>query len=222
MILDATASNRTIYDEKHSDHIVYFDIEKELQRKPSIIGDSRNMPFKSESFDTIIYDPPFDYGHPTWFHSYPNMDKLLSAHPNSNYLEHFKIPQYYGCDKYKNKTELLSYLYKTQKELYRILKPDGLLWLKWTDMRLPLTRLLTLHENWVLMITLNIADPLRWMNTKNTMKSYWCMLMKIPTSFCSSLEIFCVSETSFDSLVGGLNGQSGNGVSKQLKEDYAR
>ena len=78
MILDATAGNRAIWQHKNCDKIVYMDLEKKLERKPSIFADNRHCPFKDNIFHTIFFDPPYDYGNIHPFYMFPNKEEIRS------------------------------------------------------------------------------------------------------------------------------------------------
>jgi len=58
VILDATAGNRKMWRKKDYLDIIYLDIEKGLEVKPTIIADNTQTPFKDKTFHTIFYDPP--------------------------------------------------------------------------------------------------------------------------------------------------------------------
>jgi len=62
MILDAGCGNRTMWKTKECEKIVYMDIERELEVKPSMFGSNKYAPFKDESFTHIFFDPPHGWG----------------------------------------------------------------------------------------------------------------------------------------------------------------
>jgi hypothetical protein len=168
MILDATASNRTIWEEKEWDSIVYLDIEKRLERKPSIFADNNFLPFRDGCFDTIFYDPPYYWGSPKDFYSIPDAKTYKEL-----FGENRKYPRYYGVDKFKNKSALIASIHRAFKEFERVLKPDGLVWFKWCDMDIPLRKINGLFLNWVELLHLNIADKNQTRNTSNKCQTYW-------------------------------------------------
>lgn len=69
-ILDACCGSKMFWYDRQEEHTTYMDIRKEiltyqdrnLTRKveinPDVIGDFRKMPFESETFDLVIFDPP--------------------------------------------------------------------------------------------------------------------------------------------------------------------
>ena len=62
MILDATAGNRTMWQTKQADGIIYIDMEKRLEVKPTIFCSNEQTPFRDNTFDNIFYDSPHTYG----------------------------------------------------------------------------------------------------------------------------------------------------------------
>lgn len=175
MILDATAGNRTMWHQKNQDSIIYIDIERKLEVKPNILADNTNTPFFDKVFIIIFYDPPHSYGAEGWFHSIPDKAEFRLKYPNET-----GIPRYYGGDKYKNQMQLIVHIYKAQKEFHRILKDDGLLWLKWNETRMTLRRILKLFEHWHILMVLPIANP---KHTHGKQQTFWVCLMKEKRDF---------------------------------------
>lgn len=170
MILDASAGNRTMWAHKNSENIIYIDIERRLERKPTIFCSNEQTPFLSESFDTIFYDPPHSYGSKGHYHTYPCRSK--------EYLEKWHdqaIPRYYGWDRYKTRSQLITQLYFAEQEFYRILKPDGLLWLKWNEIKIRLYKILTIFNDWNILMKLFITSPF---HTASEHKTYWLCMEK--------------------------------------------
>ena len=170
MILDATAGNRTMWQTAYDNDTIYLDIEKRLAVKPDIFADNTNTPFLPLTFDTIFYDPPHMYGDKSSYYVHPDTKSF-----KEKWQGYGEIPRYYGGDRYKNQTELISHIYKAQREFYRILKDDGLLWLKWNETCITLNRVLRLFEHWSIMLTLHIKSPTQ---TAGTKKTYWICLKK--------------------------------------------
>ena len=170
MILDAAAGNRTMWRTKDSPHIIYIDIERKLERKPTILADNTNTPFLSGAFDTIFYDPPHSWGESTWIYSFPNRELAQAKYP---WLE--DMGRYYGGEKYKSKGALIAHLYRAQTELHRILRDDGVLWLKWNEVRLPLNRVLIVFAEWQELLRLYIKSPTQTLGASQT---YWVCLQK--------------------------------------------
>ena len=170
MILDATAGNRTMWKTKNAENIIYIDIEKKLERKPTIFADNTKTPFLPETFDTIFYDPPHMYGDKSSYYVHPDSKSF-----KAKWQGYGEIPRYYGGDKYKNRMALIVHIYRAQQEFHRILEADGLLWLKWNETRISLNRILRLFEYWSIMLVLPINSPTQTAGTKQT---YWVCLTK--------------------------------------------
>jgi len=171
MILDATAGNRTMYETKDVNKIIYIDIEKQLWRKPTIFADCTRTPFKPKTFHTIFFDPPRTYraNHPTYLNVSKRIRKAI--HRYKPFAD-----VYYGWDKYKNRQELIAFIYRAQKEFLRILRDDGLLRLKWCEVDIPLHNILAIFQNWRILLKLNIEDPT---HTFGKGQTYWiCMCKK--------------------------------------------
>ena len=170
MILDATAGNKTMWKHKTSDSIIYIDLERKLQHKPTIFADNTNTPFLSSSFDTIFYDPPHDIGRDD--SDLLGIGKLRLKELKKT--EH-RLHTYYGLYYVKTVNDMIKMLYKTQKELKRILKDDGLLWLKWNEVAMPLKRIIRIFTGWTVLIEINTTDPTHTMGKART---YWICLTK--------------------------------------------
>jgi hypothetical protein len=182
MILDAGCGNRCMWQIKNSDNIIYIDVEKQLQRKPKIFASNINLPFHNESFDTVFFDPPFSWGNNTHpFFSFPNGNLRNQMYPEMAKNDNRTITQYYGIERYKNRSELTAYLFRAEKELYRILKPDGCLWLRWCNMNtMDHNNVLNIFPNWSQMLTHEIGSAKRYTGETS---SYWFMLMKKPLNY---------------------------------------
>jgi len=170
MILDATAGNRTMWLYKNCPDIIYTDIEKKLKNKPTIYADNTNTPFLPQTFDTIFYDPPHNWGggdepNPV----YPSeIKKWAQKHKPFAFT-------YYGWDKYKTRVALMAHVYHAQKEFMRILKDDGLLWFKWNEMRIPVDRILACFTDWVQLLTLRVDDV---SHTAGKGQTFWICFTK--------------------------------------------
>ena len=163
MILDATAGNRVIWKTKTSENIIYIDIYKKLQRKPTVFADNRKTPFGDKMFSTIFYDPPYALND---YHEY---------FINQPHEQQQKIKTYYGTDKIKSKSQMIKTVFEGQKEFQRILKPNGLLWLKWNDAVTPLRNIMGLFREWNELLRLHIKSPFQ---TKGKSQTYWVCFEK--------------------------------------------
>ena len=170
MILDATAGNRTMWKHKNAEAIIYIDIEKKLEIKPTIFADNTNTPFLSEIFDTIFYDPPHDYGRDDA--DLLGIGKIMLKQLKAS--EH-RLHTYYGYKYTSNRVSMIKLLYGANKEFNRILKEGGLLWLKWCELKLPLNRMLRIFDNFTVLMIISVTDPTHTMSKHQT---YWICLTK--------------------------------------------
>jgi hypothetical protein len=170
MILDATAGNRTMYETKNVDSIIYIDIQKQLARKPTMFADCTRTPFRNKTFHTIFFDPPYFITTGKFFWINPDIRVR-----NKNEKPRKQTPTYYGTNIYKNRSQLIKFIYNAQKEFLRILRDDGLLWLKWNDYETPLHNILAIFKNWQILLKLYINDPYK---TTEGGKTYWICLCK--------------------------------------------
>ena len=179
-ILDATAGNRMIWRTKSHPKIIWIDIEPELHIPPDKVMDCTKTIFLDESLNCIFFDPPHGYGKKlggSWT-SLRNMEDCKNYKwkaPRSE--KDFSAPPYWGWDKYKTKSQLLGFIHRAQKEFYRILKEDGMLWVKWNECNIPLDKILPFFKKWHEMLRFPIANPLQTIGESQT---YWIMFMKNP------------------------------------------
>lgn len=128
-ILDACCGSKMFWYNKQEPHTTYMDIRREIlhykdrhlerttEINPDIIGDFRNMDFADETFDLVIFDPPH----------------LIKAGKTS------WLAQKYGT------LDLMSWKNDIQKgfdECLRVLKPSGVLILKWNEDQIPFKEVL--------------------------------------------------------------------------------
>ena len=170
MNLDCNAGNQTMWKYKEWEEMLHIDFNKKLTVKPDIWCSNICTPFKDGTFDNIFSDPPHFYGDKSSMYAFPDMETFTSK-----FQGYGTIPRYYGGDIYKTQTELLHYIHDLQKELYRILKDDGILWLKWNESMIHLGTILSLFDNWNKLLEL----PIRLVNPNRTNKqTYWVCLVK--------------------------------------------
>jgi hypothetical protein len=170
MILDATAGNRTMWQTKISDKIIYIDMERKLQTKPTLFADNMATPFRDATFTSIFYDPPHDFGAKPFDH------EMRPLAVNREYIKHHPFSTtYYGWDKYATKMDLIKHLWQAQHEFYRILTHDGLLWVKWCEIALPINKLLSIFADWSLLLEIKVRSPTQTWGSKQT---WWLCLCK--------------------------------------------
>ena len=170
MILDATAGNRTMWHKKDPPNIIFADMERKLHVKPTIFCDTRQAPFRMQTFNTIIFDPPHLWGGELdYTPTYPREIKRLKQKFKG------KPFTYYGWDKYQTRIQLITYIYYCEAEFKRILKPDGLLWLKWNETKIDLNRILAIFADWHLLMQIKCAIEKHTLGRADT---YWVLLSK--------------------------------------------
>ena len=160
-----------MYETKAVNSIVYIDIQKKLWRKPTIFADCTCTPFKPKTFHTIFFDPPHYWGSkPGRFYTFPNLT------PKQMKTMKLKGNVYCGVEIYKTRSALIKFIYNAQKEFLRILRDDGLLWLKWSELEIPLNNILAIFKNWRILLKLPIQKPQHNIGEAQT---YWvCMCKK--------------------------------------------
>ena len=112
-ILDATVNVGRFW-RGSSWEVIGLDIERRF--KPTIVGDNLQMPFRDESFDVVVYDPPH----------VPNQGKDRTKDFNSRFGLVLKSSRENGYN--------FSHLYPPfASEAHRILRPEGILFCKIAD-----------------------------------------------------------------------------------------
>jgi len=110
--------------------------------KPMLVADIRHAPFKDSSVDVVVFDPPHiarpKYP-PPWFND-----------PSYTFYGVKVKPSY-----------IFDLIYRAGKEFLRILKPHGLLLLKWNEYMWPLSAVLNLLPDWTPVLKLPIRSPLQ-------------------------------------------------------------
>lgn len=133
-ILDACCGPKMMWYEKHEPHTTYLDkrkgvykaldrgMERKIEVQPDVLGDFRDLPFESDWFDLVIFDPPH----------------LLRAGQES------WLAKKYGT---LDVTTWKSDLQRGFKECMRVLKPTGTLAFKWSEDQISFAEILrTLKE----------------------------------------------------------------------------
>lgn len=155
---------------KDVESIVYIDIERKLEVKPTVYATNECLPFPLKSIHTIFYDPPHGWGEGHPFYKYPDAESF-----KKEWEGYGEIPRYYGWDKFKSYTQLIRHIYNAQAEFHKILKNDGLLWLKWNEVTIPLRRILTIFTEWHVLLQLRMHQKVHTAGQKDT---YWVCLCK--------------------------------------------
>lgn len=124
-ILDACCGSRMCWFDKDNPEALFMDIRQEtdtlcdgrpLEVKPDIVGDFRDMPFESESFYAVLFDPPHlkNLGKSSWMAK--KYGRLFPTWEDD-------IKQ--GFD-----------------ECMRVLKPNGTLIFKWNEQQISTDKIL--------------------------------------------------------------------------------
>lgn len=124
-ILDACCGPRMMWFNKQNENTVFMDIRRaefvacdgrKINVDPDLIADFRNMPFDSDSFKLVVFDPP---------------------HFNSCGDESYTA-QKYG----KLQPSWKEDLKKGFDECMRVLEPNGILIFKWNEHQIPVSKIL--------------------------------------------------------------------------------
>jgi SAM-dependent methyltransferase len=125
-ILDVTCGSRSIWFNKNHPAAIYFDRRDEEYVEifgttprtrrtiihPDIIGDFTELPFDDNTFALVVFDPPHRFGlKDSWF------------------------LKRYGT--YDTQEEMLDNIVRGFAECMRVLKPDGVLIFKWSEVQIP-------------------------------------------------------------------------------------
>ena len=130
MILDVCCGSKMFYFDKTPKDVIFMDIRqetnilcdgREICIKPDIIGDFRQIPFKDNYFETVIFDPPH----------------LVKAGQNS------WLAKKYGV---LNKETWKEDIAQGFKECMRVLKPKGTLIFKWNEDQIKLSQILNIID----------------------------------------------------------------------------
>ena len=163
-ILDATCSIKSIWFQKKHPLTTYMDIrngeyiyqdKKKIKKpkiytiKPDVIADFRHTPFSDNYFDMIVFDPPHVIQN-------ANTGDMIVRYGKFNIDEDWKKILDDGI-----------------KELFRVLKPDGIFILKWSKTKrfghsIPLKTVLNLFP----------YDPLFGTRTGSCSNNHWVVFIK--------------------------------------------
>lgn len=125
-ILDACCGSRMFWFNKSNPDVTFMDIREHYEEldtghvinvKPDIVADFRDMPFKNDTFDLVVFDPPH----------------LLRAGPKS------WLAKKYGK---LNRDTWQQDISQGFSECFRVLKPDGTLIFKWNEDQIKLSEVL--------------------------------------------------------------------------------
>ena len=129
LVLDPASSTRSFYFDKKDERVLFGDIrEKEthllsnnqtIHIEPDEVMDFRQIPYPDESFQCVVFDPPHRF----------------NLKSESDFIKK------YGSLKRESWQEDLS---KGFSECFRVLKANGTLIFKWSEVSIPLREILKL------------------------------------------------------------------------------
>lgn len=126
-ILDVCCGSKMFYFDKINPDVTFMDIReveetlcdgRKLEIKPDVIGDFRNIPFKDDTFNLVVFDPPH----------------LIKAGDNS-----WLVKKYGKLNQETWKDDLT----KGFDECMRVLVPNGVLIFKWNEEQVSLKEVLS-------------------------------------------------------------------------------
>jgi len=154
MMLDATAGNRMIWPNKHPQNVVFMDKELRLAFPPHLFADFRELPFRSDVFDCVLFDPPHSCSIPPWWAD-PSASKKMRGNSAS----------WYG--KFENKRDMFTSINKAQREFMRV---SERLCLKWSELEVSLWKILPFFRGWKMIHKREMS--------KGRTKTYWVTFVR--------------------------------------------
>jgi len=129
LILDVTAGNRMMWNNKSQENVVFLDKEIGLKIPPDIFGVWEYLPFRDHIFNSTIFDPPHGEG------------------PYKNCIHHDpKATKGSWWGYYFNKRSFFSSIHRAQSEFKRVI--NNKLFFKWNESRIPLFKLMPFFKEW--------------------------------------------------------------------------
>ena len=132
LVLDPASSTRSFYFDKKDSRVLFGDIrEKEthlltnnqtIHIEPDEVMDFRDIPYPDESFQCVVFDPPHRFN--------------LSSESDF-------IKKYGSLDRERWQEDIS----KGFTECFRVLKTNGTLIFKWSEVSIPLKEILTLTHH---------------------------------------------------------------------------
>ena len=153
-ILDACCGSKMFWFDKNHPSTIYFD-KREVENhefypgryieiKPDVVGDFTNLPFDDNSFSLVVFDPP-------------HLEKLGTR--SWTYLKYGRLDG-----------DWRMLIHDGFNECMRVLKPDGVLIFKWSEVQIKLTE--------VLEIIGDEHKPLFGHRSGKHNKTHWITFMK--------------------------------------------
>lgn len=165
-ILDVACGGKMFYFDKNDPRVLFCDIRsgvfefptnRKIEIKPDIICNFANLPFKSNSFQIIVFDPPHlirNTGNSITRAQYGCLKDVPTG------FQHIK----YGW-LYKDWPEMLK---KGFKECFRVLKSGGILIFKWNETDIKVNEILNLTP----------YQPILGHRSGKASKTHWILFMK--------------------------------------------
>lgn len=153
-ILDVTCGGRMMWFDKHNPACLYLDNRelpetelcdgRKFRVKPDVIADFTNLPFADDTFSLVVFDPP---------HLIRVGDDAYMA------IKYGRL----GAD-------WKSVLHDGFQECMRVLKPNGTLIFKWSEVQIPTREVINAIGQ----------DPLFGHISGKKMNTHWMTFMKLP------------------------------------------
>jgi len=156
-VLDATCGPKMFWFNDRDPRAVFVDVRREehelkdrstkggvrrITISPDILADFRSMPFPNDRFSLVVFDPPH----------------LKRAGPKSF------MAKKYG----KLKPDWESTISKGFQECFRVLRPGGTLILKWSEVQIPVSKV----------VRLSPIAPLFGQRCGKSAKTHWIVFIK--------------------------------------------
>ena len=157
-ILDATCGSRMLWFQKYCEQTIYMDCREEdgtaiwkstkndsvrtLNVHPDVIADFTDMPFPDDSFYLVVFDPPhlIKIGDNAWMRK-----------------KYGKLPENWE-----------SLIHDGFNECMRVLKPNGTLIFKWSEIQIPTRKVIDAIGQ----------EPLFGNRSGKALKTHWMVFMK--------------------------------------------
>lgn len=152
-VLDPASSVRSFYFDKKDERVVFGDIREDethlltngqtIHIKPDQVMDFREIPYPEETFHLVVFDPPH----------------RIKLNGDSDFIK-----KYGDLQKESWKDDLAQGF----KECFRVLKPNGVLVFKWSEVSIKLNQVLELTDQ----------KPIIGHPSGKRMGTHWIMFIK--------------------------------------------
>lgn len=138
--------------EKNHPDCTYVDLRAEV--RPTIVCDTRSLPFADSVFDLIVFDPP-----------------------HTNFGKNGAMSATYG---WHTMPEIRDIIAGTAKEAHRVSKPSALMAFKWSNRDMRLGPILgSMQEWWGALFGHSVAARPRKFNSEHISETFWAMLHRV-------------------------------------------